>query len=197
MRLQHYELLFDAVLKRIPELEVLLAHFQTLSGSQCTSHKGLGSKVDPGEYRRLLRVTLLTLERAKLPLETPALMTERAWADGWDETMRNSGEPPKKKSDNRCLLLGNWIHFLLAIMQWICPICLERLLRPHDLRDMPAVRKGMLSLHFDHFIFLLKHSAVAPEQYIPGIYWYKQPMVMEFNLEKRSGCWVHIACHNL
>jgi hypothetical protein len=55
----------------------------------------------------------------------------------------------------------------------------------------------MLNLHFDHCIFLLKNSAIAPLSYDPTKYWYLQPMVMEFNPEKRSGCWVHSACHHV
>jgi hypothetical protein len=63
MRAQHYDLPFDDVLKRIPELKVLLTHFKTHSNTR----KGLSSQAGPGEYRRIEEMTLLTLERAKLP----------------------------------------------------------------------------------------------------------------------------------
>jgi len=36
------------------------------------------SKVGPGEYSRIEQVTVVTLERAKLPPETPVPMTRRA-----------------------------------------------------------------------------------------------------------------------
>ena len=88
-------------------------------------------------------------------------MTPRDWSDGWDPVMRNSGDPAQLPHQNRCLLLGHWIQFLLAITQWVCPICFQRLLREHDLFDMPTIRAALPGLHFDHSIPALKHTTLA------------------------------------
>jgi hypothetical protein len=124
-------------------------------------------------------------------------MTPRDWSDGWDPGMRNSGDPAQLPHQNRCLLLGHWIQFLLAITQWVCPICFQRLLREHDLFDMPTIRAALPGLHFDHCIPALKHTTLAGHDYHPNLYWYQLQMILDFPFEKRSGCFVHMACHHL
>jgi hypothetical protein len=67
---------------------------------------------------------------------------------------------------------------------------LKRLLRDCDLEDIFTVAAAMMTLAFDHCIPHLKDH-----DYKPMVYWYQLPMVLEFNIEKLSGCFVHQACH--
>ena len=98
-------------------------------------------------------------------------------------------------SHNRPLLLGQYIQFVLAITQWLCPICLRRLLRDTDLEDIFTVAAAMMGLQFDHQIHSLKGTANPGHGYQTALYWYQLPMVLEMNIEKLSGCFVHQACH--
>ena len=119
--------------------------------------------------------------------------TERAWRYGWDTVMKQNGDPPKFMSQNRPLLLGQYIHFVLAITQWLCPICLKRLLRHNDPEDIFTVAGAMMTLAFDHQIPSLKDTANPSHLY--ALNFYQLPMVLELNIEKLSGCFVHQACH--
>jgi hypothetical protein len=58
---------------------------------------------------------------------------------------------------------------------------------------MPQIRAAMMALHFDHCISRLKGTSRAGFDYLPNLYWYQQPMVLEFEVEKLSGCFVHAA----
>ena len=62
---------------------------------------------------------------------------------------------------------------------------------------MPTIRAALLSLHFDHCIPALKHTTLAGIDYRSNLYWYQLPMILDFPFEKRSGCFVHMACHHL
>jgi hypothetical protein len=62
---------------------------------------------------------------------------------------------------------------------------------------MPTIRAALLSLHFDHCIPALKHTTLAGIDYRPNLYWYQLPMILDFPFEKRSGCFVHMACHHM
>jgi hypothetical protein len=175
-----------AVLKRLPLLTVLLVDIASKKGTSA----GLSSVSGPGDYEAIEAVALQALTNAKLPPGTPVPMTRTAWLDGWGEAMKQDGQPPKFPQFNRALLLGQHIQYLLSITQWLCPICLKRLLRQHDLEDMFAVAAAMMTLHFDHCIPSIKNP-----DYHPLGYWYHHPMVLDFFLEKLSGCFVHQACH--
>jgi hypothetical protein len=150
-------LLFRVVEKRIPLLRLLLADITSKKGSG----EGLKSEAVPGNYEAIEALTLQALTNAKLPPGTPVPMTRRAWLDGWDPSMKRDGDPPKEFRSNRPLLLGQYIQFLLAITQWLCPICLKRLLRAHDLEDIFSVAACMMTLAFDHCIPQLKNQASA------------------------------------
>ena len=86
-------------------------------------------------------------------------------------------------------------EFQGATWQWLCPICLKRLLRDLDLEDMFTVAAAMMTLAFDHQIPRLKDTANPGHAYAVHVYWYQLPMVLELNIEKLSGCFVHQACH--
>jgi hypothetical protein len=135
-----------AVLKRLPLLTVLLVDIASKKGTSA----GLSSVSGPGDYEAIEAVALQALTNAKLPPGTPVPMTRTAWLDGWGEAMKQDGQPPKFPQFNRALLLGQHIQYLLSITQWLCPICLKRLLRQHDLEDMFAVAAAMMTLHTDH-----------------------------------------------
>jgi hypothetical protein len=124
--LQHYEIIFMEVLKRLPMLTALLTDIK----SKSKTSEGLASVAGPGKYKAIEAVTLQALANAKLPSVTPVPMTEQACMAGWDAAMKQAGDPPLYPHKNRCLLFGQYICFLLAITQWLCPICLKRLLRP-------------------------------------------------------------------
>jgi hypothetical protein len=191
-RVQHYELLFDAILKRIPWLLWLLTSIKSHHGTS----RGLQSVNGPGGWEELEEVTRLTLDLAKLPPDTAVSMTQLAWAVGWDVLMRHDGAPSQLPRFQRPMLLGHYIQFLIAITQFWCPICLHRLLTDHDLRDMPAIYETMLRLYFDHFIPGMKGTARPGIDYLNAHYWYLMPMVLELGPEKRSGCFVHHACQH-
>ncbi len=72
---------------------------------------------------------------------------------------------------------------------------LKRLLREHDLEDMFSIAAAMMALHFDHCIPRLKHTTRPGIEYAVNVYWYQHPLVLEFGMEKLSGCFVHAACH--
>ena len=61
-RVQHYELLFDAILKRIPWLLWLLTSIKSHHGTS----RGLQSVNGPGGWEELEEVTRLTLELVRL-----------------------------------------------------------------------------------------------------------------------------------
>jgi hypothetical protein len=191
MRLQHYELIFRAVEKRLTLLRPLLEDIKSKKGTG----RGLKGAAGPGNYPAIEAVTLQACTIAKLPPGTPVPMTEKAWRYGWDAAMKQSGAPPVNPADNRPLLLGQYIQFLLAITQWLCPICLRRLLRDHDLENIFTVAAAMMTLHFDHQIPFLKNTANPGHVYKNCVYWYQLPMVLELNVEKLSGCFVHQTCH--
>ena len=78
----------------------------------------------------------------------------------------------------------------------VCPIfLLRRLLRDSDLEDIFAIASVMMTLAFDHFIVQLKGQARPGHPYAVNVYWYQQPLVLDLNIEKLSGCFVHQACH--
>jgi hypothetical protein len=191
MRLQHYQFIFMAVEKRLTLLRPLLEAIKSERGTG----RGLKSVAGPGNYPAIETLTLQTFTIAKLPPGTAVPMTEKAWRYGWDAVMKQNGEPPKFMRSNRPLLLGQYIHFVLAITQWLCPICLKRLLRDLDLEDMFTAAAAMMTLAFDHQIPGLKDTANPEYAYAVNVYWYQLPMVLELNMEKLSGCFVHQACH--
>ena len=53
----------------------------------------------------------------------------------------------------------------------------------------------MMTLPFDHCIVQLKDTAHPDHDYLVHVYLYQHPMVLEFNIEKLSDCFVHQACH--
>ena len=150
MRKQHYQFIFMTVLKRIPLLTDLLTDIQ----SKAKTKQGLSSVVGPGNWPAIEAVTLQSLTNttkpSRLPPGTPVPMTKTAWMLGWDAAMKQSGDPPRFPQFNRPLFLGQYIHFLLVITQWLCPIYLKRLFRDSDLEDIFTVAAAMMTLPFDH-----------------------------------------------
>ncbi len=65
----------------------------------------------------------------------------------------------------------------------------------NDLEDIFTVAAVMMTLQFDHCIPNLKHSANPDHDYLTRVYWNQAPMLLEFNMEKLSGCFVHWPCH--
>ncbi len=61
---------------------------------------------------------------------------------------------------------------------------------------MASIHAAMLTFHFDHCIFVMKNTARPFGGCEGRFYWYHQPMVLEFNREKLSGCFIHAACHH-
>ena len=135
------------------------------------------------------------LKAGNRPLNTTLPITKLAWMVGWDAAMRLHGNPPVFPCKNRAMVAGYHVQFCLIMAQGICPVCMELLLSDLNLTDIHSLLETIHTIHFDHFIMSLKGSCASGGVYKPGLYWYVQPLVLELNKEKCSGCWLHNECH--
>ena len=182
--LQHYELLVDASLKKLPLLVALVA--------KIFEQKGLKSaKGPPVPWPEFHATMAQALEVQKLAPDTSMPCTLTSWNTGWCAESSKTGKPVSNPADNRALTLGHGIKYCIVITQWICPICLATLLTEHDLSAIRLLIVAMSRLHFDHCIPDLKNHNIVEHNL-----WLCTPHVLIFNPEKRSGCFVHDFCHS-
>ncbi len=113
---QHFELLFDTVLKRLPFLIALLARIKSLKDTR----QDIESVDVLGGWEKIVEVTRLTLALANLPTSTPVSMTRWTWIHGWDVLIR-------KHTGQSIDLIGT-----VRPVHPPIPICLRRLLTERD-----------------------------------------------------------------
>ena len=193
MRVQHYELFLDAVVKKLVKLRGWIASVKARAGTA----RGLEGSVGPGEWRTVQEVAIEALEAGRRPLHTTMVISELAWSDGWDPAMRMHGNPPAIKAKYRAHVMGYHIQYCLIKAQGTCPLCLHHLLSDLDLANIHTAIAAMHTIHFDHFLPSLKGESITTCEYRVISYWYNQPLVLDLNKEKCSGCFVHQRCHHL
>jgi hypothetical protein len=174
MRVHHYELLLEAVVKKLPKLRAWLASIKTHKHT----HHALEGTDGPGEWSTVEGVAEEALEAGNRPLDSTRAITKLAWMKGWDKAMRLHGDQPVYPWKNRALVAGYHIQFCLMIAQGICPICCELLLSDLSLTCIHKLLAAMHQIHFDHFLMSLKGAS-----YNPTLYWYNQPLLLELNKE--------------
>ena len=191
MRVHHYELLLEAVVKKLPKLRAWLTSIK----ARKKTNTALEGRDGPGEWSTVQEVAKEALEAGNRPLNTTLAITKLAWINGWDAAMRLHGNPPVYPWKNRATVAGYHVQFCLIIAQGICPICMELLLSDLNLTDIHSLLDAVQTIHFDHFIISLKGSSSSSGQYSSTLYWHNQPLVLDLNKEKCSGCFLHHKCH--
>jgi hypothetical protein len=93
-------------------------------------------------------------------------VTRLAWETGYDPKMSEIGNLHLTPWLNRAPILGSSVQYCLFLAQWVCPICLSRLLTEHDHSTMLDIISAMHKIHFDHFIPLLKGDAYTVSSYL-------------------------------
>ncbi len=152
LRLQHYELLIDAVVKKLPKL---LAWLESIVAKRYT-RTALSSKAGPGNWDIVDDVAVEALTAADLPETTPRVITELAWTTGHDPSIQDGGTHPDRPEASRPNALGTHLRWCLAMAKKISPIYMQKLFAAEAHTDMTSMRSALHRLHFDHCLRKLK-----------------------------------------